>query len=177
MKRCSRNWRDLISRSLKIAYMPYLKKRNDGRLISRRAHLLTISSEQAMYPSLSRKRQSSLTTLFLLFPTKSRTLRGPLGKAVSHVRGVRSAKQSQVKKNKKAVTDISSSANDLYVRSRLYSRYRVRQTESDFRRLEQRERKTERDTIARGETAKNVVKFTKNYVTTAKNKPKYLNFP
>ena len=50
-------------------------------LLSRRAHLLTTSSEQAVYLSLSRKRQSSLTTLFLLSP-QSHGLCGDPFKAV-----------------------------------------------------------------------------------------------
>ena len=49
--------------------------------LSRRAHLLTTSSEQAVYLSLSRKRQSSLTTLFLLSP-QSHGLCGDPFKAV-----------------------------------------------------------------------------------------------
>ena len=49
---------------------------------SRRAHLLTTSSEQAVYLSLSRLRQSSFTTLFLLSPQSRRLCGVPCGGGV-----------------------------------------------------------------------------------------------
>ena len=61
---------------------------------SRRAHLLTTSSEQAVYLSLSRLRQSSFTTLFLLSPQSRRLCGVPCGGGVPcgtcALRGLRS---------------------------------------------------------------------------------------
>ena len=61
--------------------------------LSRRAHLLTTSSEQAVYPSLSRKRQSSLTTLFLLSPQSHGLCGDPSGGGVLPAADVRSARR------------------------------------------------------------------------------------